>query len=160
MDRLNAIVNHPLWKENMEQIRQLEKTRIFCGHDLPHLMDVARLAYIEDLEKQLGISRESIYAAALLHDIGRAEQYTRGIDHDVAGVRLAEVILRDCDFSEEERRQIISAISGHRDRTSALRQDLGGILYRADKASRQCLFCQAQAQCNWSAEKKNLTLKR
>ena len=159
MDRLNAIVCHPLWKQSILDIRRLEKTRIFCGHDIPHLMDVARLAYIENLEENLGIDREQIYAAALLHDIGRAVQYEKGIPHDRAGAQLAQIILKDCGFDDEEQQQIILAISGHRNQESGLQQDLGGILYRADKASRQCLFCSAREQCNWPQEKKNLTLK-
>ena len=160
MDRLNAIVSHPLWQENMRQIRRLEQTRIFCGHDISHLMDVARLAYIENLEQNLGVPREQIYAAALLHDIGRAMQYTQGIPHHVGGARLAEEILRDCGFGEGERQQIICAISGHRDQQSGKAPALTGLLYRADKASRLCLFCGAQEQCNWSQEKKNLAIDR
>ena len=122
-------------------------------------MDVARLAYIEVLEKQLPIPREKIYAAALLHDLGRVEQYEIGTPHDVAGARLAEIILKDCGFEAEERAEIIEAISGHRKSKTGEDRLLPGVLYRADKASRQCLFCSAQPECNWPEEKKNLKLK-
>lgn len=47
-----------------------KKDRIFCGHDMGHLLDVARLAWIFNLEANQEISKERIYAAALLHDIG------------------------------------------------------------------------------------------
>ena len=40
-----------------------------------HLLDVARLAWIFNLEANQEISKERIYAAALLHDIGRHIQY-------------------------------------------------------------------------------------
>ena len=33
------------------------------------------------------------------------------------------------------------------------------LLYRADKASRMCLFCTAEPECNWSREKKNMTIR-
>ena len=143
----------------MEKLRDLEKDRIYCRHGIDHLLDVARLSYIEVLEKNLSISREMVYAAALLHDLGRAEQYEIGTPHDVAGARLAEVILQDCGFSDCETENIVTAISGHRSRETGKQEDLPGILYRADKASRQCLFCEAQDSCNWSNEKKNLILK-
>ena len=37
--------------------------------------NVARLMYIYALEEHLELPKELIYAAALLHDIGRAQQY-------------------------------------------------------------------------------------
>ena len=160
MDLINQIISHPLWRENMEKIRQLEQTRVFCRHDIDHLLDVARLAYIESLEKNLEIPRETIYAAALLHDLGRAMQYEQGISHDTAGAQLAEIILKDCGLPESQRREIIRAVSGHRCRETGEDQSLSGLLYRADKASRQCLFCHAQEACNWSEDKKNLILNR
>lgn len=160
MDSINQIISHPLWQENMQKIRELEQTRIFCRHDADHLLDVARLAYIENLEQNLGISRERIYGAALLHDLGRAKQYEDGTPHDIAGGELAEKILKDCGFSDEDRREIVEAISGHRNTQTGENEGLSGLLYRADKASRQCLFCSARKDCNWSDEKKNLILKR
>ena len=78
MERIQAICNHPLWKESVEQIRILEQERIFCKHNPQHFLDVARLAWIENLEKNLEISKELIYAAAFLHDIGRHLQYQEG----------------------------------------------------------------------------------
>ena len=37
--------------------------------------------------------------------------------------------------------------------------ELTELLYRADKASRVCLFCAAEPECNWSPEKKNMRIK-
>ena len=37
--------------------------------------------------------------------------------------------------------------------------DLAGILYRADKNSRNCFACKAEHECNWSREKKNTRIK-
>lgn len=158
MDRLNQIINHPLWKSSMASIRELEKGRIFCRHATEHLMDTARLAYIENLEHNLGIPREEIYAAALLHDIGRHLQYTEGIPHHEGSASLAKIILKDCSFSPSECERILNAILSHRQKETAFENDLEGLLYRADKKSRLCLFCPAIEDCSWSIEKKNLLL--
>lgn len=42
---------------------------------MSHLLDVARIAYIRNLEKGYGFRKDVIYAAAVLHDIGKALQY-------------------------------------------------------------------------------------
>ncbi|MGM9662191.1 MAG: HD domain-containing protein [Oscillospiraceae bacterium] len=160
MERADRICRHPLWRESMEALRELERERAFCRHDEAHCLDVARLAYIEALERGLSVPAEQIYAAALLHDIGRCRQYREGVPHHRAGAEMAEGILADCGFREDERAEIVSAISQHRSPETGEREDLAGLLYRADKASRSCLFCAARAECHWSEEKKNLHLKR
>ena len=159
MERINRICRHPLWKESVAEIQRLEEDRIFCRHNPAHYLDVARIAYIENLEKNIGISKEVIYAAALLHDIGRHRQYLEGIPHEEASAVLAAPILRDCGFTEMEQKEIISAISEHRTPETAGKANLQGLIYRADKGSRSCLFCNASEECNWGIEKKNITLK-
>lgn len=159
MERVNKICCHPLWRESVEQIRALEAERVFCRHDIPHFLDVARLAWIEGLERGMDVEKEEVYAAALLHDIGRHLQYTQGIPHEEGSARLARDILADCGFSQEERERILAAILGHRAGETGRADGLAGLIYRADKASRACLFCSACQECNWSAEKKNLTLR-
>ncbi|HIX30363.1 MAG TPA: HD domain-containing protein [Candidatus Blautia stercoravium] len=158
MDRVNKICSHQLWQKAAAEIKELEKDRIFCGHDVAHFLDVARLAYIENLEKGLGFDRELIYGAALLHDIGRGLEYTQNIPHDQGSRLLAGKILPDCGYTKEEQSAILKAISSHRTADTVTRDDLAGLLYRADKKSRACLFCQVQAECKWSTEKKNLTI--
>ena len=44
-----------------------------------------------------------IYAIGLLHDIGRVEQYEKGIGHHIASFNIAKEILKDIDFKEEEK---------------------------------------------------------
>lgn len=78
MERVNQILQHTLYQSCRRQIDEKEKDRIFCGHDMGHLLDVARLAWIFNLEANQEISKERIYAAALLHDIGRHIQYENG----------------------------------------------------------------------------------
>ena len=96
MAHADAIAAHPLWRKSVVCITQLEASREFCRHDVTHFLDVARLAWIENLERGLGVSKEEIYAAALLHDIGRHLQYEKGIPHDEASVQLGGQILSDC----------------------------------------------------------------
>ena len=159
MERIDKLIRHPLWRESLDAIEAAEADREFCRHGLTHLLDVARLAYIEDLERGLGVPKETVYAAALLHDIGRGLQYAQGVPHHEGGVRLAEPILRDCGFSEGEQAEILNAIGGHRTAETAEDGGLPGLLYRADKASRACWRCAAAGECNWTPEKKNNTLK-
>ena len=143
----------------MEQIRKLEQDRIFCRHDIAHCLDVARLAYLENLEKHLRLEKELIYAAALLHDIGRHRQYLEGIPHEQGSAALARSILADCGYSPTEQEEIVSAILRHRLPETGAQNDLAGLLFRADKASRLCMFCGAAEACNWSLEKKNKSLR-
>lgn len=105
MKRVQEIWEHPLYQQNLKELTQLEADRIFCRHTPEHFLDVARLAYIFSLERGISCPRELIYCTALLHDIGRAEQYTVGTPHDEAGARIAETILSDLDFSSEEKKR-------------------------------------------------------
>ena len=50
MERVNQILQHTLYQSCRRQIDEKEKDRIFCGHDMGHLLDVARLAWIFNLE--------------------------------------------------------------------------------------------------------------
>lgn len=158
MERIDRILAHPLYCRCLDRIRQHEKTRIFCGHDMGHLLDVARLAWIFNLEQGLHLEKERVYAAALLHDIGRHIQYETGEPHQQAGLPIARQILCDCGFSDEEVQDILAAIASHRNWQVCGQKNLSGLLYRADKLSRSCFGCLARDECNWSAEKKNLTV--
>ena len=153
MQRCNNIINHPLYKEYLQRITELEKNRLFCGHDMCHFLDTARIGYILILENNLAIEKALIYAAALIHDIARCEE-TENLCHDEASARFAEKILPECGFSPEEASLIAEAVRAHRlppdDRCT-----LGSVLYRADKLSRRCFECEAQKECNWSADKRN-----
>lgn len=155
----NRIINHNLFKKCYQEIQHYEKTRIFCKHDMIHFLDVARLMMILNVKENLYIKEDVIYAVALLHDIGRCKQYQNGMQHHLASAEIAKQILQICDFSEEENQQIINAILKHRDSKIANEQNLYGLLYRADKLSRNCFCCEARELCNWSDEKKNLELK-
>ncbi|MCM1542139.1 MAG: HD domain-containing protein [Blautia sp.] len=159
MDRIDRILNHDLFNECLDKNRAAEAERCFCHHNMAHFLDVARIGMILNLKEQQGIDEEMIYAAGLLHDIGKHLQYSHGIPHEQASAKLAPSILRDCGFNEKETDVIIKAILAHRDSRSASVKGLTGILYRADKASRPCFACQAEKECNWKGDRKNLTIK-
>lgn len=160
MDRVNLILKNPKYQEYIDRINRAEESRIFCLHNMNHFLDVARIAHIMNLEEGLGLSRELIYATALLHDIGRFLQYEEGISHETASVSLAPEILRETGFSEEEIGEILSAVREHRNSQIAEEKSLAGIIYLADKTSRACFSCKAEKSCNWSVQKKNLTIVR
>ena len=159
MERVNKILKHDLFNAYLEKNKAAEENRRFCRHDMGHFLDVARLAMIFNLQQDLSISEEMIYAAALLHDIGRWKQYEDKTPHEKASAALAPEILSDCGFTKEETEQIVNAISNHRNAAVRDEQSFNGILYRADKMSRSCFCCEAEAACNWKGDKKNLVLR-
>lgn len=159
MERVDRILKHPLFLKYVGENEKEEEARIFCRHDMAHFLDVARIAWILNLEEEAGIGREMIYAAALLHDIGRHLQYRDGTPHEQASVMLAPPILKDCGFYAQEEEQILSAIATHRDASVSGGKDLNGLLYRADKLSRPCYACKQESACDWKQGKKNLCLR-
>lgn len=160
MEKINKILNHDLFNVYLSEISRMEENeREFCRHDLTHFLDVARIAMILNLEEGLANAKELIYAAALLHDIGKHMEYKEQIPHEQASAVLAPRILRECGFEEPEVRLIVQAIAGHRADHLADAPTLSGLIYRADKLSRPCYGCRASERCDWSEEKKNLALK-
>lgn len=159
MDRIDRILKYNLFNVCLNKNEAAEKDRIFCRHDMTHFLDVARIGRIINAEEGLGVEVELIYAAALLHDIGKHMQYSEGIPHELASAQLAPGILSDCGFDKKETDVIIDAIRGHRDENSADEKNLKGILYRADKLSRACFCCPAEGGCDWKDGKKNLRLR-
>lgn len=158
MKRINAILDHSEYKRNLDKNIKIEKDRVFCRHNLQHFLDVARVGYIIALEKKLEISKEMIYAAALLHDIGKWRQYSEGMDHAIASADIAEDILQDCCFQEEERKTIVEAIKKHR-RGENLVTELDKVLYEGDKLSRLCIECSSRKDCKrFGGEEKPILL--
>lgn len=192
MKRINQLLHHPVFIDHLDRLAQLEKDRIYCCHGLSHLLDTARIACLlqyqkgnapqeaEKTEKLSTISKknppkessfpvEIIYAAALLHDIGRVLQYEQGLPHETAGLAAAKQILTDCSFTAHEQALVLDAIQFHRrdtktspaalsektgcypTKTDSLRQ----LLHTADKLSRNCFACPAADTCYWPEDKKN-----
>ena len=180
MWRIEKLLAHPVFITCIESIETAETNRQFCRHGQTHLLDVARISYILNLEASLGIEKELLYAAALAHDIGRARQYQDGTNHHQAGADIASAILPECGFSEADTRMISSAIAQHKnkkvkthktDRADKTDQEdnanetdktdcekLADLLFRADKLSRRCSDCLVSENCYWPDEYKNKQL--
>ncbi|MDO4554905.1 MAG: HD domain-containing protein [Lachnospiraceae bacterium] len=155
MERYQKIAKHKKFKKYIAKIKKLEENRIYCHHDVTHLLDVGRIAYIRALEKHLPLSKDMIYAAALLHDIGKVKQYNKKIPHEIGGLPIAKKVLVDCGYHNEEIAVILEAIRFHRRGMEGGTNLLGQLLYEADKGSRLCMFCEGRKSCNWTKEEKN-----
>ena len=193
MPRVDAIWNHPIYQERYRALQRAERDRVFCGHGLQHFLDVARIAWTVLLERGAAaphtdapsdgdvadgsvavvdtpsskVARDVVYAAALLHDMGRADEYETGEPHDIAGTRIAAEILgtveQDKRFSSDECEQILAAIAHHRTSAGSASDSfsaaaLADALRYADKAARACYACPARELCNWPDGKKNLMI--
>lgn len=157
MNKINLILNNKIFKDSLKKNEECEKNRKFCYHNIVHFLDVARIAYIINLEKNFKLEKNLIYAASLLHDIGRWRQYEEGIPHHIASAELANIILIQSDFNENEISIILEAIEDHR-KKSVKRSKLSEIIYLSDKLSRNCFMCNSVKECNWSEESKNYKL--
>jgi len=156
MSRIDKILNHPFFQEFVALNYAREKNRRFCRHDKQHLIDVARICYILVLEGQLEVElipgaarkqvQEVVYAAGLLHDIGRWQQYDTGEDHALVSARLAVGILKDAGFSNLEIELTTRAIARHRSGATG-GGVLGECLRRADDLSRPCRACKVRDEC-------------
>lgn len=159
MPRVRAIFENASFKSRLDAIDAAEVDREFCRHGLSHLLDVARVAQILDLERGLGLDRELIYAAAFLHDLGRAAQYETGEPHDEAGERIAREILEDLPaelaFTEDECAAILAAVRAHRGAVAGTDDVLAELICEADHRSRPCYACAARKDCYWPEERKN-----
>lgn len=158
MERVNRILNHENYQNYLARNERAEESRRFCRHNMGHFLDVARLAVILNETEGYEADREVIYAAALLHDIGRWMQYEDGTPHEQASEALSEEILTDCGFNGEEKEKIRKAIRNHRNRAVMEEKTLSGLLYRADKLSRPCYACKAESECDWKKDSKNKEL--
>lgn len=152
-ERYNRIVRNEEFNRLLDEIEALEADRIYCRHGLEHLLDVARISYIQVLEDGLDYDKNILYAAALLHDIGRAAEYRGAGSHDEAGAAIAEGILRDCGYAESEIKLIQKAIRGHGEEGGS---GLADLLHRSDKASRMCFRCKAADTCKWKVKNEGI----
>lgn len=158
MDRINNILQNNRYRLLINKITEQEKNRIYCRHGLDHCLDVARIGWIIAFEEGLEVDKELIYAAALLHDAGRAvtesEDENIKVPHQKQSIIYAEYILKECGFDKSEICIISDAIISH----NSNGKDKGGlsyILYKADKLSRNCFDCHARSSCYWPEEEKN-----
>lgn len=161
MYRVDKILNDSWYKKCIERNAAWEKKRHFCRHDLQHMLDVARIAYMLLLEGEISgeaaaacdgelrvpANKEVIYAAGLLHDMARWKEYETGEDHAVAGAVMAVPVLGRAGFDAFEIGIITTAIREHR-YGGREASPLGQYLCRADDLSRPCSRCKARAECH------------
>ncbi|MDD3023916.1 MAG: HD domain-containing protein [Syntrophomonadaceae bacterium] len=159
MKRVELLINDSIYKEYIRRNNEEETEPKFCQHDFRHHLDVARIAYILVLEhndlnyfiKDSSLSgklagKEVIYAAGLLHDIGKWQEYKSGVDHASFGAKLAREILPRAFFNANEVDIISRAVYEHRNISKDM-SFLGERLHRADNLSRTCTQCEYNEQC-------------
>ncbi len=161
MKKIDKLLWDSEFRNAIDTINTEEINRVYCRHGFEHLLAVARICYILNVEEKLGHDKEMIYAMALLHDIGRVAEYDSNgeVDHRDVGPEYARPILERSGFTEEEIEIICDAILKHG--VPASDDDKGSladILYRADKLSRNCFDCTAYGVCKWKPEVKNNTI--
>ncbi len=86
--------------------------------------------------RKMGARLDILAPAALLHDIGRSEEHrSKGeICHAVVGAEMAENILQELGYSEEDRAVICHCIRAHRFRGGERPESLEAkIIFDADK---------------------------
>ncbi|MBU4439837.1 MAG: HD domain-containing protein [Acetobacterium sp.] len=155
LNRTNLLYQNRDYQKYLNKIKNCETQRRFCCHDVPHFLSVARIATIKTMEAGLNFSRDLIYTTALLHDIGRFVQYKDKTPHEIASHQLAIPLLETLDFTDDENKLILDAILNHRNPEA---QGFSRIFYESDKLSRACYSCPVEQECDWSNEKKNLTI--
>ena len=157
MERIRKLLGNNQFIEYLRRLDVLEADRIYCRHNLEHFFAVARIATILNEDRNTAFDRELIYAAALTHDLGRIDEYEHNIPHDEASERIAESILKECDYTEEEIEAVTEAIRYHRHDTDAPEQSLAALLYSADKMSRCCMLCNVP-DCKIPIDARNKTI--
>ncbi len=159
-ERYSKILSNKTFNDTLNAIVKEEQNRRFCRHGMDHLVSAARIAYILSLENKLDIEKDIIYAAALLHDLGRLAKYRTGESHSAAGAKLSSVILSECGYSDSEISLISEAILSHGHESPAPEKcrTLGDILQKADTLSRLCFECEVYDECYWDENKKNHTV--
>lgn len=158
MKTVTCLLHHDDFLNAVNTIETREQTRRFCRHGLDHALDVARISWILVLENHRPFEKETVYLAALLHDIGRSQNDD---DHDSASAYLAKKWLSDCDAQPDVIADVCAAIAVHRQRSAAIdpaTASLGELLALADKRSRTCFRCAAAADCYWPENLKNATI--
>lgn len=155
MERVNGILINDKYRQYQSMVEITERDRIFCRHDLRHCIDVARITMLLSYEEGVTLDKELVYAAALLHDIGRARD---SHNHHIKSAEMSEEILRKSGFSAAEAKTITEVIKNHGNTDIAEEKTFSGLFYRADKLSRDCLNCKARGACYWSEDNKNLSL--
>jgi len=102
------------------------------AHDFEHVLRV--LALVRRIGPAEGADMRLLEAAALLHDIARADEVARGVDHAQEGAARAHGIAREWGYTPAEAEAIARIIAAHRFRNEAPPRTVEEkVLYDADK---------------------------
>lgn len=148
MEYLNRLLEDTDFLERVERIDKLEQKRKFCRHGMEHMLSVARIAWIMNLEQNLGEEKEFLYLCAMLHDIGREQEYQTGLPHEVGSSQIAKEYLIQIQYPEQKSERLLNWIGEHR-------KAEGTLFWEADKRSRTCCTCKATKDCHWPIERRN-----
>jgi len=139
----SILINIDFRKLNSKIIKN-EMDRKFCKHDVTHAYEVFSMAQKLNIRNNLGFDKDVVFAAAMLHDIGRAEEAK---NHAIASSKLAVPILEKAGYDSFEIKQIIKAIKHHSKKLEKNSDPLADLLFEADKKSRDCESCKAKSKC-------------
>jgi len=122
---------------NHKRIMEIVSDKLSCSaHNLDHVLRVYKLCLLIS-ESEDNVDFEILVPAALLHDIARVEEsqdQTGETDHAVLGSEMAEEILMNLNYDEEQIRAIKHCIIAHRFRTGNEPKTIEAkILFDADK---------------------------
>lgn len=120
-----------------KRIMEIVSDKLSCSaHNLDHVLRVYKLCLLIS-ESEDNVNFEILVPAALLHDIARVEEsqdQTGETDHAVFGSEMAEEILMNLNYEEEQIRAIKHCILAHRFRTGNEPKTIEAkILFDADK---------------------------
>ena len=125
------------FSKEMTLIRQFVRRKLAvnrCGHDFDHTLRVYKNAL--KLAEECGGDLQIISAAAMLHDVGRAEESrTRGaVCHAEIGAEIAAEYLKKRNFDDSFVNAVVHCIERHRFRRGLAPETLEAkILFDADK---------------------------
>jgi len=95
----------------IDKIRKLVKNKFEENDWKYHMLPVVK--YTKKLAKIYKVNEEVAELAALLHDIGRVD-IKHDEDHHIAGVPIAEKILRNFGYPEKTIKEVKHVIASHR----------------------------------------------
>ena len=124
-------------EDTLDRLKSIAR-QMFDGasgsHDWDHTMRVYRLG-VRIAEKE-GADSDVVRVAALLHDIGRAQQDASNgkVCHATTGARMAAEIIQDLPLTGDQKQNIVHSIRTHRFRGNHYPETLEArVLFDADK---------------------------
>lgn len=159
MKRIGLLLQDSLYNEYLQRNVLEEMEHQFCRHDINHLFAVAQMTFSLMLNNNDGeifleetgtdsqaAAKEVIYAAGLLHDIGKWKEYRDGEDSAACSARLSRAILPRALFTPDEIAIICRAIGEQRNISKDMSL-LGEKLYRGNNLARINSECRCNEEC-------------